>query len=284
MGYKYRSGVNANTTRNLMIGPGAIFRGFVDPNNFGTLLGATSGGNTINMETEWHVPEIDGVLGPLKGGRWLTSASATLETNLLEVTKENLMLKFPSFKQSNYNKDYTKIHHEGEIAPTSYDTIAIVGEITGKDLPVIFVLENAAVTDAAEIPLGNGQDDVVLATTWEGHYDPENPTKIPFYILYPETGSPITPPVVFEDVIGLAATDVTANSMTLTWKNPNDSNFLSVDIMVNGSLVASNVAGTTYDLTGLAADTLYTIKVIAKYIDGVAAGVEIQKTTSADQK
>ena len=200
MGYKYRSGVNANTTKNLMIGPGAVFKGFSDPNSFGTLLGATSGGNTINLETEWHVPEIDGTIGPLKGGRWLTAANATLEANLLEMTKENLLNKLPSFTESSYNADYAKIGHEGVIATTSYDTIAIVGEITGKDLPVIFVLENATVTNAAEIPLGNGQEDVVLTTTFEGHYDPAEPTKIPFYILYPVAGSPVEPPVAEEPV------------------------------------------------------------------------------------
>lgn len=281
MAYKYRSGVNANTTRNLMIGPGAIFRGFVDPQNFGTLLGATSGGNTINMETEWHVPEIDGTLGPLKGGRWLTAANATLESNLIEITKENLMLKFPSFKQSSYDSAYTKIHHEGQIAPTSYDTIAVVGEITGKDLPVIFVLENAAVTDAAEIPLGNGQEDVVLTTTWEGHYDPANPTKIPFYILYPEAGSPIQAPVAFVDVTGLSATNATDTTIDIAWTNPTGSDFLAVDIMLNGAIVASNVSGETYSFSSLTPSTLYTIKVIAKYVGGASAGVEIQKTTTA---
>lgn len=195
MAYKYRSGVNADTTRNLMIGPGAVFKGFESPEQFGELLGATKGGNTIKLETEWHVAEIDGVLGPLMGGRWLTAATAQLESNLIEMTKENFKLKYPSFGNEVFDENYTKIAHTGDIAPTIYQTIAVVGEITGKDLPIIFVLENAAAVDSVEIPLGDGKDDVVLQVTWDGHYDPADPTRIPFYILYPEKGSPIAPPV-----------------------------------------------------------------------------------------
>lgn len=194
MAYKYRSGVNANTTKNLMIGPGAIFKGFKSPADVGDLLGATKGGNTIKLETEWHVAEIDGTLGPLMGGRWLTSANAQLESNLIEMTKETFLLKYPSFETSVLDADYTKIAHGGNIGPTSYDTIAVIGEITGKDLPIIFVLENAAAVDSVEIPLGDGKDDIVLQVTWEGHYDPTEPTRIPFYILYPEAGSPVAPP------------------------------------------------------------------------------------------
>jgi hypothetical protein len=281
MAYKYRSGVRAETTRNLLIGPGAIFKGFVDPANFGSLLGATSGGNTVRLETEWHVAEIDGTLGPLKGGRWLTAANAQLETNLIEMTKENFIMKYPSFGATTFNADYTKLSHNGDIAPSSYDTIAVVGEITGKDLPIIFVLENAAVIDAVEVPLGDGKSDVVLQAQWEGHYDPAEPTRIPFYILYPEAGSPITAPTAYDDVTGLAASNVTATTMDLSWTNPTDPDFTGVDIIVNGALVQSNLLASTYQLTGLTASTSYTIEVIARYTTGVANGAIITKSTTA---
>lgn len=280
MAYKYRSGVSADTTRNLMIGPGAIFKGFKSPADFGLLLGATKGGNTIKLETEWHVAEIDGVLGPLMGGRWLTSANAQLESNLIEMTKENFILKYPSFAATQFDPDYTKIAHNGDIAPSSYQTIAVVGEITGKDLPIIFVLENAAAVDAVEIPLGDGKDDVVLQVTWDGHYDPAEPTKIPFYILYPEAGSPILPPSGLDDVLGLSASGITADTVVLTWTNPSAGGFQNVDIYVNGALTQSAVTGTTHTLTGLTTGTKYTIKVVSKYIAGSSAGATIQSTTT----
>lgn len=280
MAYKFRSGVRNETTRNLMIGPGAIFKGFKSPEEFGELLGATSGGNTIHLETEYHVAEIDGALGPLKGGRWLIEAVAKLETNLIEMTKQNFIMKYPSFRASTYDSDYTKISHGGEIAPTSYDTIAIVGEITGKDLPIIFVLENAAVVDAVEIPLGDGKEDVVLSVEFEGHYDGANPTQIPFYILYPEAGSPVEPPIAYEDVLNLSASDITENSMRITWTNPDNPDFLGVDIYVNDALVEASLNAESYNVTGLTADSLYTIRVVSRYLSGQSAGVTIQQKTS----
>lgn len=284
MGYKYRSGVSENTTKNLLIGPGAIFKGFKSPDEFGKLLGATKGGNTIKLDTEWHVAEIDGVLGPLMGGRWLTSANAQLESNLIEMTKENFKLKYPSFAESAFNNDYTKISHTGDIAPTQYETIAIVGEITGKDLPIIFVLENAAAVDAVEIPLGDGKDDVVLQVTWDGHYDPANPTKIPFYILYPEASSPIVPPVAYVDVSDLKAGVVTDTEIPLTWTNPVPEP-KSIEIYVDSILTHTVVNGgvsidSSYTLTGLTASTSYEIKVVAQYAGGEAIGVTITQSTT----
>lgn len=195
--YQYRSGVTERTTKNLMIGPGAIYRGFVGPDNFGDLIGATSGGNTVNLETEWHVAAIDGTLGPLKGARWLTAATAKLQSSLIEITKDTFQMKFPSMQATTLDADYTKLSHDGNIAPSWYDTVAIVGEITGKSKPIIFVLENAAVVDSTEIPLGTGKDDIVLKVEWEAHYDASAPTLIPFYILYPDSDvSPVAPPII----------------------------------------------------------------------------------------
>lgn len=284
MAYRYRTGVTDRTTKNLLIGPGAIFKGFVSPAQFGELIGATSGGNTIRLETEWHVAAIDGVLGALKGARWLTAATAQLETNLIEMTKDTFKLKFPSFREATFDADYSKIYHSGQIAPTSYDTIAVVGEISGKNKPVIFVLENAAAIDSAEVPLGNGTEDVVLQVQWEGHYDPAEPTRIPFYILYPESEtSPVDPPYIeYEEVTGLATSAMTADSIKLTWTNPVGADFQGVLVYVNGSLVTSSpVTGTTYTATGLTADTTYSIRVVAKYDTGSSAGVTVSETTTA---
>lgn len=284
MAYKYRSGVSDKTTKNLLIGPGAIFKGFQSPTQFGTLLGATSGGNTIKLETEWHVAAIDGVLGPLKGGRWLTSANAQLETNLIEMTKENFVMKYPSFRATKFDDDYTKIHHTGEIAPTMYQTIAVVGEISGKNKPIIFVLENAAAVDAVEVPLGNGTDDVVLQVQWDGHYDPAEPTRIPFYILYPDAEtSDVEPPyVVYDEFVGPGLRNATANTIEAHWTKPVDPDYVGALVYVNNSLVTSvPETGETYTITGLNASTEYTVRIVAKYSTGSSAGVTVKLSTTA---
>lgn len=201
--YKYRNGVSKQTPHNLMIGPGAIYTGFdmkdfdpSDPSTFGRLMGATSGGNTVKLETERFAPPIDGTLGKVKGTSWLIEAVATLETNLLEITKENLLEKFPEFAINKLDENYDIMSHTGEIAKTEYNNIAIVGEITGLKHPVIIVLENAQVSDETELELGTGEDEVVLPITFEGYYDPEDATRIPLHILYPRGTSPVSKPVI----------------------------------------------------------------------------------------
>lgn len=201
MAYKYRSGLRPGTSKNLMIGPGALFTGFdldsfdpTDINSFGTLVGATSGGNTVKLETEYHVAEIDGTLGPVEGAEWLTKAVAQISTNLLEITKENLMLKLPNFGISSHDENYELIAHDGQIAPTVSHDLALVGEITGRNLPVIVVLQRARTVDTFELPLGDGKTDVILKAEFESRLTEEEPTKIPFYILYPKGGSPVAMP------------------------------------------------------------------------------------------
>lgn len=201
MGYKYRSGLRPGTSKNLMIGPGALFTGFdlntfdpTDINSFGTLVGATSGGNTVKLETEYHTAQIDGTLGPVEGAEWLVKAVAQISTNLLEITKENLMLKLPNFSISSHDENYEIIEHDGQIAPTVSHDLALVGEITGKNLPIIIVLRRARTVDAFELPFGDGKSDVILKAEFESRLTEEDPTKIPFYILYPKGGSPVAMP------------------------------------------------------------------------------------------
>lgn len=203
MSYQYRSGLRPGSSKNLVIGPGAIYKNFdltnfnvADESSWGELLGATKGGNTVRMTLGYHTAEIDGTLGPIEGAEWLIEAVAQIETNLLEMTLDNLRLKLPNFDVSSHNANYDILRHNGEIAPTVSNNIAVVGEITGKNVPVIFVLERARAIDAFETPLGTGKDDVVLKTTFESRYTEEEPTKIPFYILYPKGGSPVSQPTV----------------------------------------------------------------------------------------
>ncbi|WP_338749786.1 chitobiase/beta-hexosaminidase C-terminal domain-containing protein [Bacillus sp. FJAT-52991] len=219
MSYKYRSGLRKGSSKNLMIGPGALFKNFDlanfdhnDITTFGELLGATKGGNEVEMELEYHTVEVDGALGAVQGMEWLTAANARIKTNLLEITKENLMLKLPNFEIATHNDEYDIIRHDGQIAPTVSNDLALVGEITGKSIPVIVVLENARTVDAFNLPMGDGKEDVVLSAEFESRYSEEEPTKIPFYILYPKGGSPVSEPVASP----APGTYTGAQSVTLT--------------------------------------------------------------------
>lgn len=203
MSYQMMNGTNADSPGNLLIGPGIVTKGFNlakynpdDRSTWGEMLGATKGGNTANLDIEWHDVEVDGALGKVKGMRWLTKAEAKLTTNLLEVSKANLLMKLSVFKETNLNERYDKLEHDGTVAPAPTRNVALFGAKVGSKDPLVIVIENAQASDPVEVPLGNGKDDVVLKTEFEGFLDPGNITKIPFYILYPKGGSPLTSPTV----------------------------------------------------------------------------------------
>lgn len=202
MAYEMLNGARPGSSRNLVIGPGLITRGFnpitfdpKDRSTWGEYIGATKGGNEISVETEWHSVEVDGALGTIENMEWLVKANAKLSTNILEMTKENLQLKLPVFNVKSHDNNYDMIRHEGSIAPSSSDTLAIFGSITGKSIPVVFVLERARCIDSFNLPLGTGKDDIVLKAEFVARYAEDNFTRIPFYILYPKGGSNVVAPV-----------------------------------------------------------------------------------------
>ncbi len=193
---KMRSGIRPGSHKSLFIGPGAVYKGFVSPDELGTLLGATKGGNKINIAQEWHNAEIDGTLGPIQGARWLIGEEVSLETNLLEMSLENLKLQLPGAVVT-AETDYDVVAQTEDIASVDYYDIAIVGELVGKQEPIIFVIHNAVATEPLEIDTGNGKDDVTMAIKFVGHYTEEAPTTPPYTIYYPRadvgTTAPTTP-------------------------------------------------------------------------------------------
>jgi hypothetical protein len=83
------------------------------------------------------------------------------------------------------------------------------------------------------------------------------------------------------NVTNLAYSNLAATSLTLTWTASSSSDVASYDVF-NGSTLLANVAGTTYNVTGLTASTQYTFTVKAK--DGAnntASGTSVTVTTSA---
>lgn len=180
-----RSGIRPGTHKSLFIGPGAIYKGFKSPTDLGVLMGATKGGNKISIKQEWHNAEIDGTLGPVKGARWLVGEEVEIETNLLEMTLENLKLQLPGAIIDSTDADYDVISQTDDIGLVDYYDIAIVGELVGKQKPIIFVIKNAIATEPLEVDTGNGKEDVVLKVKFVGHYTEDEPTTPPYKIYYP---------------------------------------------------------------------------------------------------
>lgn len=219
MAYEMLNGARKGSSKNLMIGPGVMTRNFDiskfvpnDKTTWGDLIGATKGGHTINVNTEWHAVEVDGALGTVNGYEWLTSADASLQVTFLEMTKENLMMKLPAFDISSHDENYDLLQHNGSIAPTGTGTIALFTSLVGSSIPIVFILDNARCTNPLELATGNGKEDIAVQAEFSARYADDNFTKIPFKILYPKGGSNVAEPVFsptpgsYEDSVSVSIT------------------------------------------------------------------------------
>lgn len=275
MTYQMMNGTNARSAENLVIGPGIVTKGFNlaifnpdDRSTWGDMLGATKGGNTANLDLEWHDTEPDGALGKVKGMRWMVKAESKLTTNLLEVSKANLLMKLNVFKSTNLNSRYDKIEHDGSVAPAPTQNVALFGAKVGSKDPIVIVIENAQASDPVELSLGTGKDDVVLKTEFEGMFDPGNITKIPFYILYPKGGSPLETPTVTpaagtfteNQTVTLVATADAEIYYTLdgSYPSPNNGFKYSAPITVSETTTIRAIAIEGYT-TSAVIDSTYTI-------------------------
>lgn len=200
--YQMLNGAQAGASKDLMIGPGVMYRGF-DINNFDpsdrstwgrVCIGATKGGGTISTNTEWHSVEVDGALGTVEGFEWLTGADATLKVTFLQMSRENLLMKLPAYSIKSHNEKYDLIEHDGSIAPTGAENIAFFTTLVGSSVPVVFILDNARCINPFEINTGTGKDDITCEAEFQARYAQDNFTKIPFKILYPKGGANVIAP------------------------------------------------------------------------------------------
>jgi hypothetical protein len=83
------------------------------------------------------------------------------------------------------------------------------------------------------------------------------------------------------NVTNLQYSNLAQTTLTLSWTASASSDVASYDVF-NGSTLLANVAGTTYNVTGLSASTQYTFTVKAKdAANNIASGTSVTVTTSA---
>nr|DAL14485.1 MAG TPA_asm: major tail protein [Caudoviricetes sp.] len=195
-----KRGVTTETVDRFMVDAGAVYINLDEPDE--RLLGATRGGNTFMIEQDVYNPEIDNVPGALKGARRIIEVRPRLTANLLEISKDNLMIALVG-SQSVEVQDSTaatvdKITRERNITVADYiKNIALVGTISGSGEPAIFKVFDALQDENFEIATEN-RGEGVLALTFSGHFDPANLNKEPWEIIFPKNDglqSGVTPGV-----------------------------------------------------------------------------------------
>lgn len=200
MGREGKSGITANTTKNIMFGAGTIHKGLKYTEgesgasgswNFeSTIIGATSGGSKITITPEIFNVELDGALVKFKGGNVKTGETATMEINFAEITKE--IIKMAAIASSGVSEDtnYDLIESKPDIEAGDYvENLAFVGKtLDGRN--IIVIMDNALCTSGIEME-GKNKENSVPAYTFECNADPATSDlqTLPWHIYYPKPAS-----------------------------------------------------------------------------------------------
>lgn len=128
-----KTGVTANTPKNILFGAGTIHKGLkytASVWNFeDSIVGATSGGSKLSIVPEVTKVEVDGALVAVKGLSVKTGETATMEINFIELTED--IIKAATIGKAGTSEDttYDVIVPKADIAEGDYwENIAFVGK------------------------------------------------------------------------------------------------------------------------------------------------------------
>lgn len=186
-----KTGVSANTPKNIMFGAGTIHKGLKYTSNAwnfdSTIVGATSGGSKLSIVPEITNIEVDGALVKAKGLTVKTGETAKMEINFIELTKD--IIKTATIGADGTSDDatnYDVIESKANIATGDYwENIAFVGKtLEGKN--IIAIMDNALCTSGFEQE-GKNKEGAVGKYTFECHADlTSDLDKLPWHIYYPK--------------------------------------------------------------------------------------------------
>lgn len=198
MGKEGRSGVTADTPKNIMFGAGTIHKGLKYTGssessswNFDeSIIGATSGGSKISIKPEITKVEVDGALVATKGLNVKTGETATMEINFAEITKD--IIKASTFAKDGTSSDtkYDLIESKPDIEAGDYlENIAFVGKtLDGRN--IIAIMDNALCTSGFEAD-GKNKEAAKPTYTFECNADPATSDlqTLPWHIYYPKASA-----------------------------------------------------------------------------------------------
>lgn len=186
-----KTGVSANTPKNIMFGAGTIHKGLKFASNAwnfdASIVGATSGGSKLSIVPEITNIEVDGALVKAKGLEVKTGETGKMEINFIELTKD--IIKAATIGTDGTSEDaanYDVIEPKANISEGDYwENIAFVGKtLEGKN--IIAIMENALCTSGFE-PEGKNKEGAVGKYTFECHADlTSDLEKLPWHIYYPK--------------------------------------------------------------------------------------------------
>ena len=185
------SGITEKTPGNILLGAGTIHKGLKFDkttkkwNFMESLIGATSGGNKLDIAPELKTIEVDGALVKVQGLDVKQGETAKMEINLIELTPDIIEAAVIGQEGSSDLEGYNLIESKSQIEKGDYfENIAFVGKkIDGN--PIIAILDNALCTSGLSIE-GKNKDAAVGKYTFECYQAITGDlTVLPYHIYYP---------------------------------------------------------------------------------------------------
>jgi hypothetical protein len=192
-----RHGITQETSKNLFIDSGEVRLNYVDSSNVGTLLGATRDGNQFIITQDIRDIPVDGSKGKVKGLRRIIRVDAQIIANFIELNTTMLEKALPGTDAVGYPSAPARVADQitraleiqaglaGESRDDYIGNIAIVGEISGTDEPVVCMIKNALGDGNVEITTTDN-DEAGLSITFSAHFDPSDLDTEPWEIRYPK--------------------------------------------------------------------------------------------------
>ena len=184
-------GVTSDTINNIMLGAGVFYKNLKYNTSggwTGTVVGATSGGGTVNIEPEYLDVEVDGATVAVKGlTKQKVGETATIEMNLTEITEGVVASVLNLIEDaSKSNEKFTCYTTKTNIDESDYlENVAFVGTTTnGSNVIVIF--PNAVCTSAFSLS-GQNKTQATYTIQYQCTADitSDNLMKLPIEIYFP---------------------------------------------------------------------------------------------------
>lgn len=184
-----KTGVSANTPKNILFGAGTIHKNlkYNTTWNFAeSIVGATSGGSKLSIIPEVTKVEVDGALVAAKGLSVKTGETAQMEINFIELTKDIITTATLGAVGTSDDAEYDVIVAKADIVEGDYwENIAFVGKtLAGEN--IIAILENALCTSGFEQE-GKNKEGAIGKYVFESHAELNSDLDtLPWKIYYPK--------------------------------------------------------------------------------------------------
>ena len=183
MGVMGKHGVSTTTPENILLGAGTIHKNLTYDSTgkkwSGDIVGATSGGNSVEIKGEIVNIELDGALVKVKGLAVMQGGTATMECNFAEISEEVLKMGLIGTAANGVITPKANIE-EGDYIPG----FAFVGKTANDEKEIVVVFENALCTSGIKLE-GKAKENSVIALTMEAYAENSGDLDtIPVKIIY----------------------------------------------------------------------------------------------------